>query len=135
MGSAYNTPDCTLEGVIILQLYIIWNKSYRSFDAAGLVSRIKSFLQDDIKAQKMMNLYQITADMDRNKTFYKMQKFTADGLFLAVHWAALRANPKIYAYRFDVPSPFECDFKDQPHHSLDNVFIWGLLKELLPPHQ
>ncbi len=95
MGSAYNTPDCTLEGVIILQLYIIWNKSYRSFDAAGLVSRIKSFLQDDIKAQKMMNLYQITADMDRNKTFYKMQKFTADGLFLAVHWAALRANPEI----------------------------------------
>ncbi|KIW57705.1 hypothetical protein PV05_02267 [Exophiala xenobiotica] len=92
-------------------------------------------VRDDIKAQKMMDLYQITADMDRNKTFYKMQKFTADGLFLAVHWAALRANPEIYAYRFDVPSPFECDFKDQPHHSLDNVFIWGLLKELLPPHQ
>ncbi|EXJ78574.1 hypothetical protein A1O1_08975 [Capronia coronata CBS 617.96] len=114
---------------------LIWNKSFRSLDAGELISRIKLFLKDDVKAQKLMDLYQITPDMDRNKTFYKIGKFTTDGLFLAVHWAALRANPKMYAYRFDVPSPFETDFQAQAHHSLDNVFVWGLLKESLPPNQ
>lgn len=114
---------------------LIWNKSYRSLAATDLIARIKTFMHDADKAQKLMDLYQITPDMDQNKTFYKIQKLTTDGLFLAVNWAALRANPAMYAYHFDVPSPFDCDFKDQPHHSLDNVFIWGLLRNLLPPQQ
>ncbi|KIW64786.1 hypothetical protein PV04_09695 [Phialophora macrospora] len=114
---------------------LIWNKSFRGYDAAGLVKLTKSFIGDDEKAQKLLDLYHIHSGMDRNETFYRAQKFTTDGLFLAVHWAALKANPAMYAYRFDVPSPFDCDFKGQPHHSLDNVFIWGVLKDLLPEKQ
>ncbi len=114
---------------------VIWNKGFRSLDAPALVSRIKSFLKDDAKAQKLMDLYGITPDMDRNRTFYKIEKFTTDGLYLAVHWAAVRAFPGMYAYRFDVPSPFDNDWKGLAHHSLDNVYIWSLLKDMLPPQQ
>jgi carboxylesterase type B len=73
--------------------------------------------------------------MDRNRAFYKMEKFTTDGLYLALHWAALRAQPKTFAYRFDVPSPFDNDWKGLAHHSLDNVYVWSLLKHMLPPQQ
>jgi carboxylesterase type B len=114
---------------------MIWNKGFRALDAKALVSRIKSFLKDDRKAQRLMELYSITEDMDRNKTFYKIEKFTTDGLYLAVHWSALRAYPQMYAYRFDVPSPFDNDWKGLAHHSLDNVYVWSLLRDALPPHQ
>lgn len=80
-----------------------------------------------------MDYYGITPDMDNNRTFYKIEKFTTDGLYLAVHWSALRAYPKMYAYRFDVPSPFENDWKGLAHRSLDNVYVWSLLRDRLPP--
>lgn len=100
-----------------------------------MIARIKSFVNDDNKAQKLLDLYKITPDMDRNETFYKIEKFTTDGLYLSVHWSALRANPEMYAYRFDVPSPFVNDWEGLAHHSLDNVYVWGLLKHMLPPQQ
>ncbi|EXJ59293.1 hypothetical protein A1O7_06725 [Cladophialophora yegresii CBS 114405] len=114
---------------------MIWNKGFRSYDAQSLVAKIKGFVKDDAKAQKFMDLYGITEDMDRNRTFYKIEKFTTDGLYLAVHWSALRACPEMYAYRFDVPSPFENEWKGLAHHSLDNVYVWSLLKDKLPPQQ
>jgi carboxylesterase type B len=113
---------------------IIWNKSYRELDAAGLLSRIKSFLNDDAKAKKIIDLYDIREDMTHNETFWKIEKMTTDGLYAAVDWTAIRACPKVYAYHFDIPSPFENDWGGLAHHSLDNVYIWGLLKDHLPEH-
>ncbi|KAG9767953.1 hypothetical protein KCU88_g7359, partial [Aureobasidium melanogenum] len=114
---------------------MIWNKGFRDIDAKALVAKFFSFLKDPAKAEKLMSYYNITPDMDNNRTFYKIEKFTTDGLYLAVHWSALRAYPKMYAYRFDVPSPFENDWKGLAHHSLDNVYVWSLLRDHLPPQQ
>lgn len=114
---------------------MIWNKTYREHDAEEFISRIKSFLKDDTKAQKFFDLYDIKPGMDRTETFYKIEKFTTDGLYTAVDWLALRSHPQMYAYHFDVPSPFDNEWNGLAHHSLDNVYIWGLLKHLLPPHQ
>ncbi|KAI1608354.1 Alpha/Beta hydrolase protein [Exophiala viscosa] len=111
---------------------MIWNKGFRSYDAPSLVAKIKTFLKDKDKAQTLLDLYGITDDMDRNRTFYKLEKLTTDGLYLSVHWSALRAHPQMYAYRFDVPSPFDNEWKGLAHHSLDNVYIWSLLKDILP---
>jgi carboxylesterase type B len=135
--SDFSTPDWCQRVMMgdVANECVIWNKGFRSLDAPAFIARIKSFLKDDQKAQKLIDLYDITPDMDRNKTFYKIEKFTTDGLYLALHWVALRANPQIYAYRFDVPSPFSNDWQGLAHHSLDNVYIWSLLKHLLPAHQ
>lgn len=111
---------------------MIWNKGFRSYDALSLAAKFRSFLNDDSKAQTLMDAYGITETMDRNRTFYKAEKFTTDGLYLAVHWSALRAYPQMYAYRFDVPSPFDNEWKGLAHHSLDNVYVWSLLKDQLP---
>ncbi|KAL2004679.1 hypothetical protein VTN00DRAFT_3207 [Thermoascus crustaceus] len=114
---------------------VIWNKGFRGLDAAAFIARIKSFLKDDTKAQKFIDLYKITPDMDRTETFYKIEKFTTDGLYTAVNWSAVRANPQIYAYHFDVPSPFDNEWGGLAHHSLDNVYVWSLLRDHLPPCQ
>ncbi|KAJ9615324.1 hypothetical protein H2200_001399 [Cladophialophora chaetospira] len=111
---------------------MIWNKGFRSYDAPSLVTKFKSFLKDDTKAQLLMDHYAITDKMSRDRTFYKTEKFATDGLYCAVHWTALRAYPQMYAYRFDVPSPFDNEWKGLAHHSLDNVYVWSLLKDKLP---
>lgn len=114
---------------------VIWNKGFRDLDAPAFVSKIKSFVKDEKKAKKLMDLYNISADMSRTETFYKIEKFTTDGLYLMVNWIALRAFPQMYAYHFDVPSPFDNEWGGLAHHSLDNVYVWGLLRDHLPPHQ
>ena len=112
---------------------VIWNKGFRELDALGFIKRSRQFLGDDTKAEKLMSLYGIHESLDRTETFYKIEKFTTDGLYHAVDWLALKSYPKMYAYRFDVPSPFDNDWGGLAHHSLDNVYIWSLLDKHLPP--
>ncbi|RMJ06783.1 hypothetical protein BHE90_015287 [Fusarium euwallaceae] len=111
---------------------VIWNKSFRSMDAPTLVDRIKSFLGSGPKADKFMSLYNIKPTDDRHDNFWKVEKFTTDGLYTAVNWTLIRSFPAVYAYHFDVPSPFDNDWAGLAHHSLDNVYVWSLLRDHLP---
>lgn len=112
---------------------VIWNKAFRELDAQAFVKRCQQFLGDDSKADKLLSLYEIHEKLDRTETFYKIEKFTTDGLYHAVDWLALKSYPTMYAYRFDVISPFDNDWGGLAHHSLDNVYVWGLLEKHLPP--
>lgn len=112
---------------------IIWNKSFRSLDAEGFISRVRSFLGSDAKADRLLSLYNVDPQANNDDNFWKMEKFTTDGLYTAVNWSLIRACPSVYAYHFDVPSPFDNDWAGLAHHSLDNVYIWSLLRERLPP--
>lgn len=115
---------------------MIWNKAYRAHTADAVLSLIKSFpFRCPGGAEKIIELYDLREDMSNNETFWKIEKLCTDGLYAAVDWIVVRANPEIYAYHFDVPSPFDNDWGGLAHHSLDNVYIWSLLRHLLPPHQ
>jgi len=76
---------------------VIWNKAFRDLDAPAFVKRIRDFLKDDDKADKLMSLYGIHDGMDRTEAFYKIEKFTTDGLYHAVDWLALKSLPEMYA--------------------------------------
>lgn len=112
---------------------VIWNKSFRSLSPHDVVEKIHSFLGSKAKAEKLISLYGLDANASRDESFWKTEKFTTDGLYTAVNWSLIRANPAVYAYHFDVPSPFDNDWSGLAHHSLDNVYIWSLLRDHLPP--
>lgn len=112
---------------------VIWNKGFRDLDAEAFVKRISSFLGSEAKAEKLISIYNINPKADRDENFWKMEKFTTDGLYTAVNWSLIRSHPSVYAYHFDVPSPFDNDWSGLAHHSLDNVYIWSLLRDHLPP--
>jgi carboxylesterase type B len=115
---------------------MIWNKAYRQHTATTLLSQMRSFpFRTPGGAEKLIELYGLNASMSNNETFWKIEKMCTHGLYSAVDWIVVRANPNIYAYHFDIPSPFDNDWGGLAHHSLDNVYIWGLLRHLLPPHQ
>ncbi|KAJ3550115.1 hypothetical protein NM208_g163 [Fusarium decemcellulare] len=112
---------------------VIWNKSFRAMDTEAFIKRIKSFLGSDSKAEKLISAYNISSTSDRDENFWKIENFTTDGLFTAVNWSLIRSYPSVYAYHFDVPSPFDNDWAGLAHHSLDNVYVWSLLRDHLPP--
>lgn len=112
---------------------VIWNKSFRSLNAAAFADRIQSFLGSESKAQRLASLYNINPNADNDENFWKIEKFTTDGLYTAVNWSLIRSHQSVYFYHFDVPSPFDNDWSGLAHHSLDNVYIWSLLRDHLPP--
>lgn len=114
---------------------IIWNKTFRDMTANDFVNRIKSLLGNEAKANKLISLYDIKEDASPDENFWKIEKFTTDGLYAAVNWSLIRAYPSVYAYHFDIPSPFDNDWSGLAHHSLDNVYVWSLLRDHLPPTQ
>ncbi|CAI6097295.1 unnamed protein product [Clonostachys chloroleuca] len=111
---------------------VIWNKSFRSLNSKKFTDRVYAFLGSKEKADKLLSLYQVDPSANGDDNFWKMEEFTTHGLYSAVNWSLIRAYPKIYAYYFDVPSPFDNDWSGLAHHSLDNVYIWSLLSEHLP---
>ncbi|KAF2115004.1 Alpha/Beta hydrolase protein [Lophiotrema nucula] len=115
---------------------MIWNKAYRQQTASSLLSLIRSFpFRTPGGAEKLIEAYGLKENMSNNETFWKIEEMCTHGLYSAVDWIVVRANPNVYAYHFDVPSPFENDWGGLAHHSLDNVYIWGLLRHMLPPQQ
>lgn len=47
----------------------------------------------------------------------------------------MRANPTCYAYHFDEKSPYDNEWGGLAHHSLENIFIWNVLRHTLSPAQ
>ncbi|KAJ4374321.1 hypothetical protein N0V83_003062 [Neocucurbitaria cava] len=134
----FKTPDWCKRIMIgdVKNECMIWNKAYRAQTANTLLRLIKSFpFRCPGGADKIIDLYDLKDDMSNDETFWKIEKLCTDGLYAVVDWIVVRANPDIYAYHFDVPSPFDNDWGGLAHHSLDNVYVWGLLRHLLPPHQ
>ncbi|CAH0050690.1 unnamed protein product [Clonostachys solani] len=111
---------------------VIWNKSFRSLNSKDFTDRVHSFLGSKEKADKLLSLYQVDPLANGDDNFWKMEEFTTHGLYSAVNWSLIRACPTVYAYHFDVPSPFDNDWSGLAHHSLDNVYIWSLLGQHLP---
>ncbi|CAK7231344.1 hypothetical protein SBRCBS47491_007899 [Sporothrix bragantina] len=134
---------------------IIWNKSWDNLavtklklgqdlstpEASLVVAKMKQFLGDK-KADQVAKAYGITADMSSEDVFWALERMTTDGIFsLPIYFAEL-ATPMtpttsntLYAYHFNVPSPYNNAWGGLGHHSHDNVLLWGVLKHTLPPAQ
>ncbi|KAJ5646846.1 Carboxylesterasetype B [Penicillium lividum] len=113
---------------------IIWNKSYRDLKAEALLSRCAEVVGLDA-AQKLLSIYNITPSLSPAETFYAIEEFTTDGMYLSMNYDAMRAFPDCFAYHFDEPSPYENEWGGLAHHSLENVFIWSPLRHTLPAAQ
>ncbi|KAJ5887952.1 Carboxylesterase type B [Penicillium taxi] len=113
---------------------IIWNKAYRDIPSSNLLSRCESVVGLET-AQKLLDIYNITPTMSPTETFYAIEKFTTDGMYLAINYDAMRAAPECFAYHFDEPSPYDNEWGGLAHHSFENIFIWSVLRHTLPPSQ
>ncbi|KAF2809447.1 alpha/beta-hydrolase [Mytilinidion resinicola] len=124
---------------------VIWNKAFRALPPTALVAKIRRVLDPSrphrrysnavyppTAAQTIIALYGLREDMTQNDLFWATERMTTDALYSLVNFKALRAQPRMLGYHFDVPSPFENEWGGLAHHSLDNVYVWGLLKERLP---
>ncbi|TVY92626.1 Para-nitrobenzyl esterase [Lachnellula willkommii] len=124
---------------------IIWNKSWdtmsptpmsKSADlstptATGLLQKLDTFLGPE-KAKAIAEIYKITPTMSDQETFNTIERFTTHGMYSIPHYFAEQSAPNVYAWHFDVPSPYDNAWGGMAHHSFDNVLIWGVLKHTLP---
>lgn len=99
--------------------------------AQGLLQKMDSFLGPE-KSQIIADIYKITATMSDQETFNIIERFTTHGMYSIPHYFAEMAAPSVYAWHFDVPSPYDNAWRGMAHHSFDNVLIWGVLKHTLP---
>ena len=130
--------DCRNEGVI-------FNKSWTNLTAQGtpkpgpldlvnpsapvVINRLVEILGSEEKATKIANIYQL----GRGPLFNKLELLTTHGLFsISTYLATKSASDVLYAWHFDVPSPYDNPWKGLAHHSFDNVLLWGILKYTLP---
>ncbi|CAK7236589.1 hypothetical protein SCUCBS95973_009658 [Sporothrix curviconia] len=132
---------------------IIWNKSWENLavarmqpgqdlstpDAALVVAKMREFLGEE-KAARVAALYGITADMSSQDVFWALERMTTGGIFsLPIYFAELTTPQEppttLYAYHFNVPSPYDNAWGGLGHHSHDNVLLWGVLRHTLPPAQ
>ncbi|CAG9943064.1 unnamed protein product [Clonostachys rosea f. rosea IK726] len=125
---------------------IIWNKSWDNIcdsplasgedltvpTAALTLAKMESYLGSP-KARMLSEIYDITSDTSEKDIFTKLEKMTTHGLFSApIYFARQAAKGSVFAYHFDVPSPFKNAWGGMAHHSFDNVLIWGLLSHEMP---
>lgn len=47
----------------------------------------------------------------------------------------MQANPTCYAYHFDEPSTYDNEWGGLAHHSLENIYIWNVLRHTLSSKQ
>lgn len=52
-----------------------------------------------------------------------------------VYYDFMRAVPSCYAYHFDEQSHYDNEWGGLAHHSLENIYIWNVLKHILLPSQ
>lgn len=125
---------------------IIWNKAWDTLSpspmkatddlttptAPLLCRKMEAFVGAE-KAKAIAEIYDITLETSDEETFEKLEKLTSDGMYAIPNYFAERAAPSnIYAWHFEVPSPYDNAWGGMAHHSFDNVLIWGVLKHTLP---
>ncbi|KAI9736173.1 MAG: hypothetical protein M1834_001058 [Cirrosporium novae-zelandiae] len=114
---------------------IIWNKAYRHLTTppTTLQSYILS-LPNPSANQTLLSLYNLTNQtLTPDETFTLLETFTTDALYLSPNHDLQLSNPsQTLAYHFDEPSPYPNEWHGLAHHSLDNVFIWNVLRHTLP---
>ncbi|KAF2808119.1 alpha/beta-hydrolase [Mytilinidion resinicola] len=124
---------------------IIWNKAWDNLSpismakdadlstptAPLLLRKMESYLGAE-KAKVIADLYGISEASTPAETFTALERFTSHGMYSALNYFAELASPSVYAWHFDVPSPYDNAWGGMAHHSFDNVLIWSVLKHTLP---
>lgn len=139
---------------------IIWNKSWDNLspnpiglgqDLSTPTAELTLEKLEDLlgvrKAKLLASLYDIAPNSKSEDVFWALERMTTHGLFSAPIYFALGSAAKqaqleaelpdspsksVYAYHFDVPSPYPNPWRNLAHHSNDNVLIWGVLRHTLP---
>jgi carboxylesterase type B len=120
--------DCTHEA-------IIWADPYQNITAEQLLERMNSFFGSQ-KASLIADIYGISSDLPQQEAFHIFEKMTSDAMYIMLDYFAAIAQPRVYAYHFDVAQPWKGKkWSGIAHHSFDNVLVWGILKTTLPPAQ
>lgn len=124
---------------------IIWNKSWDNLaptpmapgddlakpTAPLLLKKMESYVGPE-KTKVIADLYGISETSSPEDTFVALERFTSDGMYTALNYFAEKSSPKVYAWHFDVPSPYDNAWGGMAHHSFDNVLIWSVLKHTVP---
>ncbi|KAK7420229.1 hypothetical protein QQX98_002884 [Neonectria punicea] len=133
---------------------IIWNKSWDNLSPVPMVdgqdlatpsaeltlAKMKDFLGVD-PAQKLADIYNVKEDSSPQDLFWALERMTSHGLYSAPIYfaqkdALMTSSAAVFAYHFNVPSPYNNAWGGLAHHSNDNVLVWGVLRHTLPPaHQ
>ncbi|CAI6088622.1 unnamed protein product [Clonostachys chloroleuca] len=110
---------------------IIWNKSWDNIcdsplapdqdltvpTAALTLAKMESYLGSP-KARMFSEIYDNTSDTSEKDLFMKLEKMTTHGQFSApIYFAQQAAKGSIFAYHFDVRSPFKNAWGGMAHHS------------------
>ena len=121
---------------------IIWNKAWDVLSpmpmkptddlatptAKLILAKMVSYLGPE-KAKIVADLYKITPAMSDKDAFVALERFTSHGMYSILHYFAEINAPNVYAWHFDVPSPYKNAWGGMAYHSFDNVLIWGVLKQ------
>ena len=130
---------------------IIWNKSWQNMSpepmapdsdlssptASMVIDRMDEVLGRE-KAAVLASLYGLSRASSREDVFKCLERMTTHGIFsiptsFAAHAGAESdARTEIWAYHFDVPSPFDNAWGGLAHHSFDNIPVWGVLRHAVP---
>ncbi|CUM63844.1 uncharacterized protein PRCAT00001429001 [Priceomyces carsonii] len=110
---------------------IIWNDAYKSYSAEEFIQILKSKCSTDDIAATFIDLYKIHPGLTKSETFNRIEMFTSDGMYLLPNYIFCLANGNAFRYHFDEPSTYNNEWCGYAHHSLDNVYIWGMLKDSL----
>ncbi|EGV64213.1 carboxylesterase type B [Yamadazyma tenuis] len=111
---------------------IIWNSAYKHMSGAEFVADFKRKCSSIEVAEKFLELYDIKSTDSVDETYAKVESMTSDGMYILPNYIFYQANPSSFVYHFDQKSPYDNEWGGYAHHSLDNVYIWGLLKKSLP---
>ncbi|GAB7356842.1 hypothetical protein MBLNU459_g7716t1 [Dothideomycetes sp. NU459] len=113
---------------------IIWNKAFRTLDGPAVQSLAQSYFSTK-EANEILAMYRIDESTTKEQAYGRIEKLTTDAMYLSPNYDFMRAAPTCYAYHFDELSHYENEWKGLAHHSLENIYIWNVLRHTLKPDQ
>lgn len=132
VGAKVEGVDAVMIGDCVNEC-LIWNCTYKDTTASEFIKILHKKCSSKSVADKLLNLYEVTPELTQPETFKIIESMTSDGMFLLPNYIFYQGNPDSFVYHFDQKSAYDNEWGGYAHHSLDNVYIWGLLKETLRP--
>ncbi|CAH6719823.1 hypothetical protein CLIB1444_02S17304 [[Candida] jaroonii] len=110
---------------------IIWSFTYKDMTANDFIEVLYDKCSSKEVANTFIDLYGIKSDLSKDEIFHKIEDLTSDAMFRLPNYLFYNANPSSLVYHFKQTSTYNHDWNGYAHHSLDNVYVWNLLKESL----
>lgn len=108
---------------------IIWSFTYKDMTTDDFIKYLYDHCSKEA-ADTFIDLYDLKS-VTNDEIFHKIEDFTSDAMFRLPNYLFYNANPSSLVYHFKQTSTYDHDWNGYAHHSLDNVYVWNLLKDSL----